>query len=190
MGLAVRHKSESMAIQTLADLDNTIKLIGLLDLNVEQIESDLDVAIKTLRDAALAEAAPIHTERDILFAMCQQFVASHRDELLRGKQTKTLNYGLTGYRRTSAKIKTPSRGTPDMEELCDAIIFLAESKEDKETAALFKTVTIHFQRFVAQSDLKPLPDDLLKMIGLVRNPPGEVFFLTADKEKLVEVQSA
>jgi hypothetical protein len=178
-----------MAIQTLADLDNTIKVIGLLDLNIAQIESDLSVAVTVLRDKAKEQVAQVHAERSILETLCQQYVASHRNEVLQGKRSAQLNFGKVGYRRTSEKIPIPPKDK--QEELCDVIEYYTYPEHsDRETAAVFKMITIHYQRSVRQTDLKPLADDQLKLIGLTREPAGEQFFLQADMEKLVEVQGA
>lgn len=186
MGLAAVRLREEDGIETLEELDLTIKLIGLREHQIKQIEINADIQIKKLKEAAQDATAEAMAEKDRLFTMCHVYMLKNRDKVLGTKKTKILNYGTAGFRRIPPKIAIPGKGRPEMEDLCDRI----EEEKASSPDSGFNEVTIHVERSVAQADLKLLTDEELWAVELVRQDATEQFFVTADKTKLVEVVDA
>jgi phage host-nuclease inhibitor protein Gam len=180
MGLAaVRHRGEQGGILSVEDLDEAIKLVGLCDIEKERINHDLDVQVKALKAEALEKAAEVADRRQAWLAMIETFMEARRDEVLGDKKSVTLNYGKVGYRKTTDKIELPKKGSPEMEELVDAVEILQE-----KDAPGFHDIAIHRQRWVAKGDIKGLDTKDLERLGIEFTVGGDSFFCQPDRQKV------
>lgn len=180
---AIRHRGEMGGIEGVKDLDQTIKLIGLYDIRVQQINDEMQVAINRIKDEALVKRQEIEADRATLLALAETFVKSNRDVLLEGKKTRTLDFGKVGFRKSNAKLDLPKKGTDQMEELVALIEKLARERPEP-----FAAIPVIVQKSVTKGGLSALDDDDLGALGLERGEGDDVFFVQPNRECLAEVQ--
>ncbi len=184
---AARHKGDQSAIRNQEELDDYIRKIGLVDLQIEAIEADYNVALQQLKNRFLAEQQQVAADRNELLVRVQAYITMHREELLK-KDAKTirLNFGKAGWRKLKDKILgVPKPGTPEMEDLCRRI----EIARAMKPADMGRRITVRLMHYVLKHDLTPLTGDELRTIKLTREAGPDEFFVEADREKLRETES-
>ena len=179
---AIRHKGEFGGIATIADLDTAIKIIGLCDLRLEQIDHEMQLQINRIKSEALAKAAEAQAERDRLLRLCETFVRANTG-ILEGKKAAAFNFGKVGFRKAKDQIQIPRKGSDEMDALVRRI------EELIPEGAPWSEVKIHVQRYVLMADVKGLTDEQLAQIDLKRIPGSDVFFVEPDRTRLEEVAS-
>ncbi len=182
---AVRHRGEMGGIEGIEDLDRTVKLIGLYDIRIQQINDEMQVAINKIKEEALAKRQVIEADRAGLLALAQTYVKANRDMLLNGKKTRSLNFGKIGFRMSTAKLDIPKKGSDAMAELVALIEKLAAEQPEP-----FAGVPVITEKSVQKSGLQFLSDDELALLGLERPDGDDVFFIQPDRAALAEVQDA
>lgn len=175
----LRHKGEQGGIHSTADLDHVVKLIGLCDVRLQQVNTNLKIEIDKLKTEALKQAQEAETERKMLLALAQTYVEAHREELLKKAKSLKLNFGRVGYRKLKDKFELPKKGSPEMEELVNAI--QAASNAEPE---VFGNIPIITERYVLKNGLAALGDMDLNAIGLERASGDDEFFVEPDKAKV------
>lgn len=81
------------------DVNNSMKLIGELENQLDGIEIKLNRQLATAKENAENQARPIHDKIKLLEKDIKAFVTIHSDEL--DGKTKKLNFGKTGFRQSS-----------------------------------------------------------------------------------------
>jgi phage host-nuclease inhibitor protein Gam len=193
MGLAaenIRHRGDMGGIADIEDLDQVIKLIGLHDIHLDQINIDMELAIKTAKNEALTRAAAVRMQRDNLLALAETYMSAHREEVLKKAKSKTFNFGKIGWRKSPDAITLPKKGSDDMEALCNRI----QEQQEAEIGIppddrMWGDVSIRTLRYVLKSDLGSIEDQALDMIGVKYAPGNDVFFVQPDREKLAEMEN-
>lgn len=178
---AIRHRGEMGGIEGIEDLDQTVKLIGLYDIRVQQINDKMQVEITKIKDEALAERQEIETDRAALLALAETYVKANRDVLLNGKKTRSLNFGKVGFRKSAAKLDIPKKGSDEMVDLVAKIEELAAVEPE-----VFGKIPVVIEKTVQKTGLTGLSDTDLSLLDLERTPGADVFFVEPDRERLAE----
>jgi phage host-nuclease inhibitor protein Gam len=176
---AVRHKGDQEGIQSVEDLDQVIKLIGLCDVRNRQIDNNWQLEKTRLKAEAIAKKEEVKTERRMLLAIAQQYVEAHRTDLLGDRKSRTLNFGKVGYRKGRDKLELPKKGTDEMEELVMEIERLAAIE-----GSPFSKVAVNVDKYVKKGGLTTLSDSDLDLLGLKNESGSDTFFVEADQEKV------
>jgi len=175
----LRHKGEQGGIHSTADLDRVVKLIGLCDVRLQQVNTNLKLEIDKLKTEALAQAQEAEKERKMLLALAQTYVEANRDELLKTAKSLKLNFGRVGYRKLKDKFDHPKKATPEMEALVKQIEEL--SKEHPED---FEALPIIVERHVQKTAMAALSDKAFELLGLEWRQGDDEFFVEPDKAKV------
>jgi len=179
-----RHKGDQSAIRSVEELDDLIRQIGVIDLAIEAVDADFNVALQELKNKAIDDKRELAAGRNELLVRVQAYTEAHRAELLKDKKTMRLNFGQVGWRKLPDKILgMPGKGSEEMEGLVIAI----EAATPFDSFA-FGEITIHTERYVMKSDLNKLDVPALEAIGLKRMVGDDEFFVQPDKEKLREYE--
>jgi phage host-nuclease inhibitor protein Gam len=180
----VRHKQAAQRIATIEELDRAIRVVGLCDMRLEQIDQQMDIEIRRIKTEAQAAASEIKVDREALVSAAHQFVAENREQVIGRRQSRTLNYGKVGFRKSPDRIDMPRRSTVEMDELCERVEELGKIHTE------FQIILPRIEKYLLKADVSALHDNELEMIGLERLPGRETFFADANRAKLVEVDDA
>jgi phage host-nuclease inhibitor protein Gam len=165
------------------ELDHYVRLIGRLDMALDDNRNAMDVEIQAVKQRFLAHEEELKAERAVLLAKCQLFVEMKRDELLKGRKSLKLNFGRIGFRKLGDKIDVPNRSTPEMEDLVLAIERAKEADPDR-----FGRVEITTAKWITKAQVTPLADPDLAVIGLTRVKGEDEFFAEPDRSKVLDVE--
>jgi hypothetical protein len=181
MGLqAVRHKDFG-AIETRDELDYAVMLIGVLDLQVERINQDLELAVKKAQNEAMEKATGIQQRRSECLAKIHAYLVAHKGEIVIGKQKSLkLNFGKAGFRKATDKIELPKKGSEEMEALVRRIKVFAQ-----EQAEPWGDITTHIENFVLKGDLKELKPEHFKELMVEMKEGKDEPFVEPNREKIV-----
>jgi len=89
-------------IETLDDANSVLKEIGLLEREIESIDSEAHKQIAEIKAEAEKKGKPVRKRIADLAALLGAFAEYNREELFKEKKTVSLCFGSFGYRKTTA----------------------------------------------------------------------------------------
>jgi hypothetical protein len=181
-----RHTGDDLGgIKSEADLDRVIRSIGLCDLQIDQIDHEMDLAVKKAQDEALIRRGPFAAQREGLFALAETYLMANEDALLKGNRSRKLNFGEIGFRKSTASLELPSKGSPEMDDLVTLIEAFSEIEPD-----IYGGITIHTDRYVLKADFKEVSPEALKELKIERKPGKDKPFVKPNRARCLEVSEA
>jgi phage host-nuclease inhibitor protein Gam len=158
-----RLKPNVKKIESLEDANLTLKEIGLLERELEAIDSDAHKQIAEIKTAAVKAGKPLIKRIADLSALLGAYAEYNRAELFRDKKTVQLSFGIFGYRKsTSISVKKTTIGL--LKKLGLEKYIRVKEEADKEAMAA-------------------LDDETLTQADAVRKVKDD-FFCEADKEEI------
>jgi phage host-nuclease inhibitor protein Gam len=154
------------ALQTWADVDDSLKEIVQCDLQVERFEGEYNEAVTQFKDQVTAHVKPIQEKRDTLGRLVKEFCEEHKPEMV-GK-SRELNFGRVGFRLSTSMVIKNAK----------AIIALLKAKR------LFNCVVS--KESVSKDELKKLDDDTLAELGVSKRVE-DVFWYETKRDQVREV---
>lgn len=100
---------EAPVFKTWEEVDAALKEIAEEEIAIADIEGEMNKQMNGIKITAAQEAKPHHDRISSLEKDVKQFVTEHRDEL-GGKKTKTLNFGETGFRKSTSVVIPKDKG--------------------------------------------------------------------------------
>lgn len=100
---AARRRLEGTALANWAEVDDTLREIGRIDLEIEAMEAEYNRKITDLKQELAARALPLQERKAFLERLVKEFVETHR-EGLDGKKSRELNFGRVGFRQSTRLI--------------------------------------------------------------------------------------
>lgn len=99
-----RLKPNTKKIEGLTDVNFTLKEIGMLERQLEQIDADTDKEITKIKSEAVDKGDPIRKRIIKLSASISAYAEYNKEELFKEKKTIKLSFGCFGFRK-STKIR-------------------------------------------------------------------------------------
>jgi len=150
-------------IETLEDANLVLKEIGLLEREIESIDSEAHKQIAEIKAEAEKQGKPVRKRITDLAALLGAFAEYNKGEIFKDKKTVTLSFGCFGYRKTTAiSVKKTTVELLKKMGLCQYV--RVKEEPDKEAMAA-------------------LDDEALSQVDAVRKVKDD-FFLEADKEEI------
>jgi phage host-nuclease inhibitor protein Gam len=150
-------------IETLEDANNVLKEIGLLEREIESIDSEAHKQIAEIKAEAEKKGKPVRKRIADLAALLGAFAEYNREELFKDRKTVSLSFGSFGYRKTTAI--SVKKTTVELLKKMGLLQYVRVKEEpDKEAMAA-------------------LDDEALSQVDAVRKVKDD-FFLEADKEEI------
>jgi phage host-nuclease inhibitor protein Gam len=177
-----RHKGDQSGISSVAELDHHIRLIGRLDIAIDDNHNNLDVQIQQVKKEFLAREEMLRAQRTVLLSSVQAYVHENKDKVLQGKKSRQLNFGKVGWRKLPDRIELPDKGSNAMQALIEHI----ETQQDLNPET-FGAVQIRTERWVERGQVKALADEDLGLIGLTRVKGPDEIFVQPDRVKVAEM---
>jgi len=179
----MRHKGDNSGISSVAELDHHIRLIGRLDMAIEENSNAMDIEIQATKQRYLEHKGKLQVERNALLTKCQLFVAANREALLGSKKSLNLNFGKVGFRKLGDKIGLPKPNTEEMEELVATVERLQELEPDR-----FGKIEVSEAKWIAKAQINGLADEDLGMMGLKRSKGKDEFFVDPDRSRTIDAE--
>lgn len=150
-------------LQTWEEVDDHLREIGELDLEIQGVEARLTRDINQLKADADEEVQPVLARRERLEREIQEFASARKDEL--DGKTKKLGFGNVGFRQSTKVVLRK------VDEMIDTL----------KRMNLYHCIITKEQ--VNRDALRQLPDETLKAVGAKRQIKDE-FWYEVDREKL------
>jgi phage host-nuclease inhibitor protein Gam len=160
-----RKRMEGPMLQSWTEADQTLREIGLIDIEIGKIEGTMNVKISNAKEAALNLAAPRLARKKELELALKEFTVINRGDI-EGK-TKTLTFGVVGF-HFSTKIV--------VKKAADTVKLLKKFGHD---------ICIKIKESVDKQKMKALTDEQLLEVGAYRKK-GDTFGYEIDLAKIAE----
>jgi phage host-nuclease inhibitor protein Gam len=158
-----RLKPNTKKIESLEDADLTLKEIGLLESELENIDNEAHKQIAEIKSDAAKQGDSKRKRILELSALLGAYASYNRDDLFKDRKSVQVSFGVFGYRKsTSISVKKTTLGL--LEKLRMDRFIRVKKEPDKEAMA-------------------ELDDDALSQVDAVRKVKDD-FFCEADKEEI------
>ncbi|NPV70309.1 MAG: host-nuclease inhibitor protein Gam [Firmicutes bacterium] len=161
-----RVRFDAPALKTWEDVDQALREVGLIEIQIEALEGDLNRRIAEMKDETARKAKPMMDRRDLLGHLLREFVEANKEGLA-GK-SRELNFGTVGLRRSTQVV----------------------IKKVKATIAALKArgllECIKTTESIMKEELKKYDDATIEAVGAKRKT-DEVFWYEIKREALKEV---
>jgi phage host-nuclease inhibitor protein Gam len=164
-----RLKPSVKRIESLEDANLTLKEIGLLERELENIDGAAHKQIAEIKTAAVKAGEPIRKRIADLSALLGAYAEYNRADLFKDKKTVQVSFGIFGFRKsTSISVK---KTTIDLLEKLGMDKYIRIKKEadkealaaaDDETLAQIEAVRKVKDDFFCEADKEEINKDLLK----------------------------
>jgi len=162
-----RRRLENTALSSWSDVDETLKEIGRLDLELEGMEAEYNRKITNLKEELANQAQPIQERKAFLERLVKEFAESHKDGL-DGKKSRELNFGRIGFRQSTKVI------------LRNVKAIIAALKARGMTDCIVQ------KEEVSKDTLKKYDPATIEAVG-AKLKTDDVFWYEVNRDKLVEV---
>jgi phage host-nuclease inhibitor protein Gam len=165
-----RIKADPLVIGGLDRAESAMMELAELSRQVRAVKDGLNADIDRLKENAAAAAAPLEARRKELTDALGTFLKMHRAEVLKGRKSIELAFGIMGFRASSSVVQM--RGvTAEM------------SLERLKNSGL--TEGIRIKEELDKDVMRGWPDDRLALVGLLRQEKDQ-FFVEVKEENLSE----
>lgn len=104
--MANRYKPQVGKLSSLEEVNAKLKEIGLLELEIEQIDGESQRVIAERKEWAAKKGAPIRAKILEASAQISAYAQYNKGELFKDKKSVELSFGIFGYRKsTSVRVK-------------------------------------------------------------------------------------
>lgn len=158
-----RLKPNVKKIESIEDANLALKEIGLLERELESIDSDAHKQIAEIKAAAVERGNPVRKRIGDLAALLGAYAEYNRADLFKDKKTVQLSFGVFGYRK-STSISVKKTTLELLRKLGFDKCIRVKEEPDKEAMA-------------------ELDDETLAQVDAVRKIKDD-FFCEADKEEV------
>jgi phage host-nuclease inhibitor protein Gam len=158
-----RLKPNVKKIESLEDANLTLKEIGLLESELENIDNEAHKQISEIKSDAAKEGAAKRKRILELSALLGAYASYNRDELFKDRKSVQVSFGVFGYRK-STSISVKKTTLELLKKLKMSKYVRVKEEPDKEAMA-------------------ELNDDALAQVDAVRKVKDD-FFCEADKEEI------
>lgn len=155
------------ALRTWEDVDNTLREIGLIDIDIEAMEAEFNRKVTDLKEQLARKAKPLQDRKELLSLRIKEFVEARRPEL-EPKKSRELNFGQVGFRQSTSIVLRNVK----------AIIAALKAKG--------MTDCIVVKEEVSKEALKKYDDQVLESVGAKRKVE-DVFWFEVKRDALQRV---
>ncbi len=163
-----RSKPKANIIQDMAQADEVLARIGMLQRSISQIEGQMNASIDKAKAEAKELSAPIKAQIKELETALATFAEFNKADLFTKKRSMELDFGIFGFRKSS-KLKTKTKWKWDM--------VLEKIKEYGFLKA------IRLKEDVNKDELRTWPRERLDSVGVELQETDE-FYYEIDETKL------
>lgn len=161
--VTARQRITEPGLRSWDEVDQALREIGLIDLDVEAMEAEFNRQVADLKSALEERAKPLLERKDYLGRLIKEFTEDRRAEL-KGK-TKELNFGKLGFRQTTQIVLR------NVKAILSAL--KARGMDD----------CIIVKEQVSKEALRGYDDQVLASLGVQRKVE-DVFWYEPDRERL------
>lgn len=162
-----RRRLEDTALKIWTEVDDTLREIGRIDLEIESMEAEYNRKITDLKEELANQAQPLQERKAFLERLVKEFAESHKDGL-DGKKSRELNFGRIGFRQSTKVILRNVK----------AIIAALKARG--------MTDCIVIKEEVSKDTLKKYDPATVEAVG-AKIKTEDVFWYEVNRDKLVEV---
>lgn len=162
-----RRRLENTALGGWSEVDDTLREIGRIELEIEGMEAEYNRQITDLKEELATKALPLQERKAFLERLVKEFAESHKDGL-DGKKSRELNFGRLGFRQSTKVI------------IRNAKAILAALK------AKGMTDCIVIKEDISKDALKKYDPATVEAVG-AKVKTDDVFWYEINRDKLVEV---
>lgn len=162
-----RRRLEDTALKSWAEVDDTLREIGRIDLEIESMEAEYNRKITDLKEELANQAQPLQERKAFLERLVKEFAETHKDGL-DGKKSRELNFGRIGFRQSTKVILRNVK----------AIIAALKARG--------MTDCIVIKEEVSKDTLKKYDPATVEAVG-AKIKTEDVFWYEVNRDKLVEV---
>lgn len=162
-----RRRLEDTALKSWTEVDDTLREIGRIDLEIESMEAEYNRKITDLKEELANQAQPLQERKAFLERLVKEFAETHRDGL-DGKKSRELNFGRIGFRQSTKLILRNVK----------AIIAALKARG--------MTDCIVIKEQVSKDTLKKYDPATVEAVG-AKIKTEDVFWYEVNRDKLVEV---
>jgi len=162
-----RRRLEDTALKSWTEVDDTLREIGRIDLEIESMEAEYNRKITDLKEELANQAQPLQERKAFLERLVKEFAESHKDDL-DGRKSRELNFGRIGFRQSTKVILRNVK----------AIIAALKARG--------MTDCIVIKEEVSKDTLKKYDPATVEAVG-AKIKTEDVFWYEVNRDKLVEV---
>lgn len=162
-----RRRLEDTALKNWTEVDDTLREIGRIDMEIESMEAEYNRKITDLKEELANQAQPLQERKAFLERLVKEFAESHKDAL-DGKKSRELNFGRVGFRQSTKVILRNVK----------AIIAALRARG--------MTDCIVIKEEVSKDTLKKYDPATVEALG-AKIKTEDVFWYEVNRDKLVEV---
>jgi phage host-nuclease inhibitor protein Gam len=162
-----RRRLEDTALKSWTEVDDTLREIGRIDLEIESMEAEYNRKITDLKEELANQAQPLQERKAFLERLVKEFAETHKDGL-DGKKSRELNFGRIGFRQSTKVILRNVK----------AIIAALKARG--------MTDCIVIKEEVSKDTLKKYDPATVEAVG-AKIKTEDVFWYEVNRDKLVEV---
>lgn len=164
-----RYKPSPKKLESLEDVDDTLREIGLLERELEALDSDAQKRIGEIKHEAAEQGEPHRKRIAELSAKIGAFAEYNKADLFKDRKSIELPFGIFGYRKaTSISVKKTTVDLLKRTGLVDFIRIKEEPDKEKmaelddETLATVDSVRKVSDAFFCEPNREEVNKDLLK----------------------------
>lgn len=162
-----RRRLEDTALKSWTEVDDVLREIGRIDLEIESMEAEYNRKITDLKEELANQAQPLQERKAFLERLVKEFAETHKDGL-DGKKSRELNFGRIGFRQSTKVILRNVK----------AIIAALKARG--------MTDCIVIKEEVSKDTLKKYDPATVEAVG-AKIKTEDVFWYEVNRDKLVEV---
>jgi phage host-nuclease inhibitor protein Gam len=159
------------ALKGWQDVDDALRKIGESENKLEELEGEMTLQINEIKDKYALMSQPLNERIKELTGQVEDFVEANRDDF-GDKKTRTLNFGETGFRQSTAIV------IPKGKEEIDEIIRRLRSRGMDACVVVTEKID--------KDALRAYGEDVVRAVGASWRQTDK-FWLEANKERLNDV---
>jgi phage host-nuclease inhibitor protein Gam len=169
--MAKQRSVKPPALNDWQEVDDALREIGESEIRLEGLEGEMTRQINEIKDKYALQSQPVKDRIKELTGQIEGYVEAHRDGF-DGKKTRTLNFGETGYRQSTAIV------IPKGKEELDEIIRRLRARGMDACVVVTETVD--------KDALRAYGEDVVRSVGAGWRT-SDKFWCEANKERLKDV---
>lgn len=183
-----RYKSDNGKIESLEEVDLTLKEIGIAEQQLAAIDAKCNEAIAKLKEKALKDGESLRNSINAKVEKIQSFAEYNKNELFKDAKSIELNFGKIGYRK-STKISVKKTTLELLKKiLAGKKLLIQETQEEEKKNLLVEMATrieacIRVKEEVNKEALGLMDDSFLPEVGACRKVTND-FFCEATPEEV------
>ncbi|MDA8170289.1 MAG: host-nuclease inhibitor Gam family protein [Nitrospiraceae bacterium] len=133
----MRKRVAASKLKSWDEVDDCLKFVGLIDLKLQQIEGELNIAVISAKEAAAKAAAPLIEKKELLELAMKEYAEEHREDF-GDRKSRALTFGTVSFRVSTRILITNAKKCVEQLKALGLrkYLIIKESPNKDEMAAL------------------------------------------------------